>query len=88
ESHISVASQSLGLAELITQILQTLGEPTDLAPLLRDVIPWLPIEESERTRKISKHARHNLLKALLIQIVRGISEKVFLVLAFDEIQVE
>ncbi|KAI8851240.1 hypothetical protein BC829DRAFT_129505 [Chytridium lagenaria] len=48
ESQQDLGSQSFGISELVVHTLQMLGEPVDLAPLLRDVIPWLPLEERRR----------------------------------------
>ncbi|KAJ3106017.1 hypothetical protein HDU97_007201 [Phlyctochytrium planicorne] len=79
-------SNAFGLGQLAQQLFETVGESLDMAPLLRDVVPWLPLDDTERTLKIGKHARHDLLKELLVRLIKGISEQVFLVLALDEIQ--
>ncbi|KAJ3187214.1 hypothetical protein HK101_009450 [Irineochytrium annulatum] len=78
--------KALQVNAMIAEFLNNLEENPELAPLFKEVIPWLPLEENDRTIPLGGEARKNLLRSLLLSCIKKLSEKIFLVLVFDDFQ--
>ncbi|KAJ3413578.1 hypothetical protein HDV05_007803 [Chytridiales sp. JEL 0842] len=72
------------------QFLSKLGEPTDLAPLLKLVLPFLQIPSNQKVKSLDKQARYQtlrviIMRALCLYIVNASGPKK-LAFLFDDVQ--
>ena len=67
--------------------LSHFGENPDLSPLLKPVMPWIQDQDNEFTSALTGKDKFTLLRGLLVNILKGVSQTTHLALLFDDIQV-
>ncbi|KAJ3116103.1 hypothetical protein HDU96_010397 [Phlyctochytrium bullatum] len=70
----------------IAKVMVSLNESLDLIPLLNDVMPGLNAPESTRTAALTAESKTELLKSLVVKIIRSASEFLRILLIVDNAQ--
>ncbi|KAJ3411610.1 hypothetical protein HDV05_001979 [Chytridiales sp. JEL 0842] len=84
------ATNSLYSKENGMRFLKVVGEHPDLSPLLKKVLPGIPLHETERTKSLDSKNRNSLLKSIVIKAILAFynrsNEKSKAVFIFDDVQ--
>ncbi|KAJ3408957.1 hypothetical protein HDV05_004671 [Chytridiales sp. JEL 0842] len=72
--------------EKLWDFLTSVGESTEMVPLLANVLPLVPIEESPFSKNLDGPARCVLIKAMVIRILQQCTQLWPAVLVFDDAQ--
>ncbi|KAJ3208303.1 hypothetical protein HDU67_006817, partial [Dinochytrium kinnereticum] len=82
----SVSLHPMDSVKRIHRILSFMNEPTDLAPLLSQIMPWLNLRDNARTATLNAQAKKELLKSLIIKFLVKASEKSKVLFILDDLQ--